>query len=570
MLGTRQGEATAPRPTGYAAAPRARPMTLRLVPLGGLGQIGMNCMAIEQGEDLILVDCGVGFPHEPLGAELMHPRFDYVLERRKRLRGVVITHGHEDHIGALPYLLDLVEVPIFSPAHAAELIRRRLSEWHFQPDALSIHETRPRERFSLGSFEIEPIRVTHSIADATALAIRTEAGIVIHSGDFKLDPDPPDGELTDEARLSELGDEGVRLLLSDSTSIGAAGSAGSERAVAEQLRTLVQSSPKRALLGLFASNVQRLTMVADIARSSGRKVVLLGRGVNTHVRAATAVGRLDWPSDLVTSPEHAMTLPREKVLVLATGTQAEARAALFRLAADEHPRMRLEAGDRAIFSSRVIPGNERAVVELHNALLRRGIELCTASTHPGVHASGHAHHDELGRMIELTCPKALLPVHGTLLHLHRHAALGRSLGVEQVMVAEDGDVIELTRDAPLVKAGRAPVGRVFVADQLAIADEVLRARRQLAMRGVLSVAARLDASGAAVTRPQASQVGVIGELEVDVLAQVENAVWSSLQASLDSSPAERAEAARVAARGVVFAHTGQSPLVVVQLLGAPP
>src|SRR5580692_9181875 len=260
------------------------PGTLRIVALGGLGEIGMNCLALEQQEGIVLVDCGVTFPTTDLGIDVYHPRFDYLLARADRVMGVVITHGHEDHIGALPYLLAGLDVPVFGPAHAMELARGRLAEHGFDLAELDLVTVIAGRPFELGPFAFEPIRVTHSIADATALAIRTAAGTVIHTGDFKLDPTPPDGELTDELRLMELGEEGVRLLLSDSTNVDSPGTAASERDVGDALSALIAGARYRVVLGLFASNVQRLRLVGDIAQRAGRRVCLLGRSVNTHVR----------------------------------------------------------------------------------------------------------------------------------------------------------------------------------------------------------------------------------------------------------------------------------------------
>jgi len=543
-------------------------MTLRIIPLGGLGEIGMNCLALEQRGEIVLIDCGVTFPAEKNGAQIIHPRFDYVLERRDQLRGVVITHGHEDHIGALPYLLDEIDVPVWGPPHALELVRLRLGEWQRQPETLKLTATKPGQTFEVGSFGFEPIRVTHSIADATALAIRTDAGLIVHTGDFKLDPFPADGEVTDEARFAELGDAGVRLLMSDSTNVDSMGTSASERDVGEELERIVAESTTRVVVGIFASNVQRLLHLGRIAERAKRRIVLLGRSVHNHVRIATQLGRLGLRSDTVVSPDIGMSLPRKDVLVIASGTQAEPLAALARLASGEHPRMKLEPGDRVVFSSRIIPGNDRAVYDLYAAFLRRGIEVLSRATHPSVHASGHAHRDEQRRMIELTCPRAFVPLHGTLHHLHRHAALARSLGVEDVAVIENGDITEIGLSAPLSKKGRAPVGRVFTADTSPIADEVLRERERLAMRGVLTVAITLSPNGELSARPVVDQSGVVGELNRDVLGRAERAVEAAVErAALDKLPrGELVEAVRLAARRTIDAQLGQKPLVIVSVL----
>ncbi|HEY4122554.1 MAG TPA: ribonuclease J, partial [Byssovorax sp.] len=331
---------------------------VRFVPLGGLGEIGMNCFALEHAGGIVVVDCGVTFPTLDQGVDVYHPRFDWLFERAGDVLGVVVTHGHEDHIGALPYLLDRLDVPVYGPAHALELVRARLDEHAFDPAEVDLVTAPAGAAFELGPFSITPIRVTHSITEATALAIKSDAGTVLHTGDFKLDPAPPDGELTDVERLMSLGDEGVSLLLSDSTNVDSPGRATSERDVGDHLAELVASAPQRVVLGLFASNVQRLRLIGDAAIASGRRVCLLGRSIQSHVRAAERVGKLTWPSDLVVPTELAASTQREKLLVIASGTQAERTSSLTRLSQGAHPALRLQPGDRVILSSRIIPGNE--------------------------------------------------------------------------------------------------------------------------------------------------------------------------------------------------------------------
>ena len=544
------------------------PEELRVIPLGGLGEIGMNCLALEQRGEILVIDCGVSFPSADNGSDIVHPRLDYLLDNRERLRGLVITHGHEDHIGAVPYLLDEVDVPVWAPAHAMALIKLRLGEWQLDTSALPLNVTVPGRPFSVGSFELEPIRVTHSIADATALAIRTVAGLVVHTGDFKLDEDPVDGELTDELRLAALGDEGVRLLLSDSTNVDARGSAASERRVGAELATIIEAARGRVVVGIFASNVQRLLCLGEIAMRTGRRIVLLGRSVMNHVRVAASVGRLKWPSDLVVPPDVGQAMPRKEVMVIASGTQAEPQAALSRLASGEHPRFKVDEGDLVVFSSRTIPGNDRAVYDLYGALLRRGLEVSSRATHPGVHTSGHAHRDEQLRMIELVRPNAFVPVHGTLHHLHRHAELARDAGVDDVLVAENGDVVTLGRERPLAKAGHVPSGKVFTYDGTAIPDDVLKERAQLGRKGVVTVALALDAAGRLAAQPMLTCSGVLGPLERDVLLRAERAVEHATRVALRERATDEqiAESARLAARRIVDAHTGQKPLVLVNLV----
>jgi ribonuclease J len=545
---------------------------LRLVPLGGLGEVGMNCLAIESGGGLVLVDCGVTFPGDGLGVDVARPRFDYVFERQEELRGVVLTHGHEDHIGALPYLLDALgaSIPVFGPPHALALVRRRLQEWGLEREA-ALHPTSPGMRFDLAGLEFEPVRVTHSITEATALAIRGAGHTLLHTGDFKLDPHPADGERTDEDRLREIGDEGVRVLLSDSTNVDSPGESTSELEVGEALLRCVLEERQRVVVGLFASNVQRLLHLGRVARLARRRVVLLGRSLETHVAAAVAVGKLDWPSDLLLPVDMARGTARERVLVLATGTQGEPTAALARLASGSHPKLSLDPGDAVYLSSRVIPGSERAVHEVIAGLLRRGVRVVSRAHEPKIHASGHAHRGELARMMELVRPRGFVPVHGTLHHLHRHADLARSQGISDVVVAENGDVIAVD-DGPLRKAGRAVAGRVYADERRTVPTEVLDERRKLARAGLLVAQLVVDGRGGRVAEPTVAGMGVLTRDEGDLLARASGAAaqaWDRASAG-GKEEAECNEAVRLAVRTLIEGQIGTRTNVLVTVARARP
>jgi ribonuclease J len=511
--------------------------TLRIVPLGGLGEVGMNCLALETDEDLLVIDCGITFPEENYGVDLLHPDFGYLFERAHKLRGVFLTHGHEDHIGALPFLLSRLNVPVWGPAHALKLALRRVRDRLGGERQLKVdfRPVVPRHRYAVGSFQVEPVRVSHSIIEATALFVQTPAGSVLHSGDFKFDPSPPDGQPTDETRLAELGEAGVDLLLSDSTNIDSRGPAGSESGVADTLEQLISDARQRVVVGLFSSNVQRLISLGKIAERTGRRIALLGRSLRTHVEAAHDLGHLVWNSEYRLNNEEIATCPRSAVLMLAGGTQAEAGSALSRLAEASHPSVHLATGDRVILSSRVIPGNDRRVSRMLSHLLRLDVELHTHATERDLHTSGHANFLELQHMFELVRPRCFIPVHGARHHLHNHAILAGESGVRDCLVIENGQVAGLT-DGKLERLERVQSGRVAIdLGREPLSSEVLRQRAMLGQRGIAELHVVLDRDGMLRASPQLSTWGVATfdqpdasqELarETEKLLQSQSKVW---------------------------------------------
>jgi ribonuclease J len=486
--------------------------TIRFVALGGLGEIGLNCLSIEADGKIVVVDCGVSFPHSDLGIDVFHPDFSYLEARRERIVGILITHGHEDHIGALPYLLRIVDTPVYGPCHALGLASERLGERHFDLRQLRLRPIQPGNNYQVGPFAVEPVRVSHSITDACALVLRHRSYTIVHTGDFKFDSELPEGQATDEQRLREVGEEGVDLMLSDSTNIDTAGSSGSERSVGRALSDAVGSCENRVIIGMFSSNVHRLRMVGDIAREHGRKITLLGRSVQTQVRVATKCGNLDWPSDLLVSHDAVGSLARRQSLIIASGTQAEPMAALSRLSVRNHPALALAPDDLLIMSSRIIPGNDPPVFRMMGNFIRQRVRVENRITNPALHVSGHAHRDEQRRMIELLRPKHFMPIHGTLHHLNRHAQFARSLGVANVMLAENGDVVEFG-DAGLKKTGVTEVGKVATFNGDEIPKEVLKQREILGRQGIAVVTLSVNSRGRLLSPPMLNTRGVLDDSE---------------------------------------------------------
>ncbi len=545
--------------------------TVRLVPLGGLGEIGMNCLAVEQQDGIVVIDCGTTFPHDDVGVQLIRPDFSWLEQRGQRVCGVFITHGHEDHIGALPYLLQTFDrdVPVFGPPHAMQLVARRFEEHEL--DASVLREVEPGRSYDVGPFSIEPIHVSHSIVDATALALRTRAGTLLHTGDFDLDPSQPAGEPIDEARFRALGREGIRLLLSDSTNVDVPNRAVSEADVGRGLERLIEGAPGRVVVSLFASNVHRLKMLGEIAERTGRRICLLGRSLINQSEAAREIERLHWKSDLVVPPELVASLPRDRVLALAGGSQAEWGSAMRRLASMSHPNLKLDPADVVIFSSRIIPGNDRAVFEMMNDLLRLGVVMHTRVSDPDVHTSGHASRAEQEQMLEWTRPDAFLPVHGTLHHLMRHEELARKCGVEHTAVVENGTPVLVDRAGPLRPESPVEHGAVCIAWGGSVLDEPTKRRRaEMARYGVALVTIVLDRERRLLAPPRVSTRGVP---ELDrrngALAAVERAVSLVVERSRKYRLDVLDEQVRTTVRREVAELCGIRPLVEVHVVRAP-
>ena len=477
----------------------------------------MNCLAIEQHDGLLIVDCGVGFPGPGLGIDLVHPDFSWLHEQKSTWAGIVLTHGHEDHIGALPFLLKRQLLPIWGSPYTLALVRRRLAEHPIDQSTLQMHEIVPGQEYALGPFSVEPIEVAHSIVEATALKIDCAVGTVLHTGDFCFDPEPLAGPPTDVARLEKIGDEGVALLLSDSTNIDVPKRTNTEKGVAECLERLVAEAEHSVYVTTFSSNLHRIKALGDIAQRYGRKLCLLGRSLIRQAEIALKLGHLKWPSGLLVSPEAAARLPRRSRLVITGGSQAEPHSAMRRLASRTHRYLRLEAGDTVVVSSRIIPGNDVEVVDMMGDLLALGVHLRSRHSDPEVHTSGHASRAEQQKMLELIRPDAFVPVHGTAYHLYRHADLAREFGAARVLVTTNGFPVTVGCDG-LVRGEELPHGRVAIAPGGHPMDaENLAERQDLACRGLITVQLKTDAQGQPVDTPEFHHLGVANLRDDDPL-----------------------------------------------------
>jgi ribonuclease J len=548
---------------------------LVFAPLGGIGEIGMNLSIYGFGDgrrrQWLIVDCGVSFASEEQlpGIDLILPDIRFLIAERKNILGLVLTHGHEDHMGALIDLWPRLNVPLYATPFTAALFEaRRASEPGAPPIPVKI--VLLGGHLALGPFAIDFINVAHSIPESNALAIRTPAGTVVHTGDWKIDPTPIIGAPTDAAKLTALGDEGVLALVGDSTNAVREGRSPSESDVAKTLAELIRTAPARVAVTTFASHVGRLRAVAAAARAADREVVLVGRAMERVAQVARETGYFDGVQDF-RSVESYGYLPPDKVLALCTGSQGEPRAALSRIARDEHPEVTLARGDRVIFSSRAIPGNEKAVGEVINGLVSQGIEVITDRTHL-VHVSGHPRRDELRDMIGWVRPKILIPAHGEALHLSEHAELARRAGVPNVLVCRNGDLVRLAPDGPAI-IDEVPSGRLYKDGSLLVNAEskTVAARRRLSFAGIVSVALALDDKGQLLAAPEVELTGLpdtdaAGVSMTEIARDAVEEAFESLPKPRRRDPDTVAEAVRRAVRGRIAERWNKKPICHVHVL----
>src|SRR3954454_8083238 len=463
---------------------------LQVIPLGGLGEFGMNMTAFRFGDDMIIVDCGMMFPDaELLGVDLVMPDLTFLKEHQAKIRAVVLTHGHEDHIGAVPYFLQEIDVPVYGTAFTLALVDRRLEEYDLEQEPRFI-KVKPKQIVEIGPFKVEFIHVTHSIVRAVALAITTPLGVIIHTGDFKVDPTPTDNELFDLHTLADYGKRGVLLLMSDSTNADRPGYTESERAVRPRMEEIFNRADKRIVVSAFSSSIHRIQLVLDLAQEYNRRVAVIGRSMVSVTEIAHGLGLLEIPDGILLRPQDAMNLPPEKVAILISGTQGEPMSALSRVAVDNHKHISVEQGDTVVLSARIIPGNEKAIYRVIDHMSKRGADVMYGSMNPPLHVSGHGSIEEMKLVLNLVRPRYFMPIHGEFRQLSKHARLAEHLrfaGLEESFVMDTGEILEIDQRGAR-KAGKVTVGHVCI-DSGSIDDVVqemvIRDRRHLSEDGIV-------------------------------------------------------------------------------------
>ncbi|WP_169716248.1 ribonuclease J [Sphingomonas dokdonensis] len=532
--------------------------------LGGSGEIGMNVNMYGSRGRWVMVDCGVTFAdHQYPGIDLVLPDLSFIEEQLDRLDGIVITHGHEDHIGALPYLADELGVPIYATPFTAGLIRHKLEEERIA-DRIKLRVIQPGQGFKVGPFGFEFVPMSHSIPEANALLIDTPAGRVFHTGDWKLDADPVIGKPASAEQLTAIGDKGIDVLVCDSTNVFNAEASGSESTVRTGLMETVAKARGRVLVTTFASNAARLQTLGEVAEETGRALCVAGRSLDRIIKVAKACGYLrDFPNTI--SPDEAMRLPRNEVLIVATGGQGEERAALARVAAGSHP-IKLDSGDTVIFSSKQIPGNEVAIGRIQNALAGKGVKMVTEKQ-AHVHVSGHPGQPELAALYGWLRPKLLVPVHGEMRHLMEHARFGQAQGIPNALVQTDGDLVRLA-PGKAEKIGHAQVGRLVLdGDVILPADgATINERRRLGLYGQISVAVAVTKNGRLAGAPQVRLQGIpVEEEQAEFIAEAEDAAAEAVKGSARDRDRLR-EDIRLSVRRCATRWTGKKPIVDVLLL----
>jgi ribonuclease J len=549
---------------------------LQVVPLGGLGEFGMNIMALRYGDDIIVIDCGMMFPEaELLGVDIVTPDLTYLVENRHCVRALFLTHGHEDHIGAVPYFLAEFDVPVYGTPFTLALVERRLDE-HELPFEPKLRPVEAKKIVDAGPFRVEFIHVTHSVVDCVALAITTPLGVVIHTGDFKIDPTPLDNEPFDLHTLADYGKRGVLLLLSDSTNVDRPGYTESERAVRPRMEDIFNRADRRVLVSCFSSSIHRLQMILDVSAEFGRKVALIGRSMISATEIAHSLGLLTIPDGLLIRPQDTMQTAPNKLTVLISGTQGEPMSALSRVSVDNHKHVSAEKGDTVVLSSRIIPGNEKAIFRMIDHMARRGADVLYGSMTPPIHVSGHASMEELTLMLNLVRPKYFVPIHGEYRQMAKHQRLAEHLrhsGLKDSFVLETGQSLEIDEKGAR-KGEKVTVGRVCIdsgtIDEI-VEDIVIRDRRHLSEDGImLAIIAINKHTGRSETMPEVVTRGFSGGDDGSELLQGSRQVVAKTLES--SSPEEMGdwgvmkEKIRADLKRYVVKQTARRPLIMPVIL----
>jgi ribonuclease J len=545
---------------------------LQIIPLGGLGEFGMNCLAVRWQNDIIVIDAGLMFPEtELLGVDIVVPDISYLVENREHVRGIILTHGHEDHIGGLPWILSELNVPVYGTEFTLAYVEGKLEE-HKMLDDTELIEIAPGAKFALGPFTIEAIRVTHSLVDCVALAIETPVGVIVHTGDFKIDLSPPDGKAFDLHRFAEYGKRGVLALLQDSTNVDRPGYTPSEWAVKPRLDEIFSRTKKKLFFSCFSSSIYRIRIAMDLAHTHGRKVAVVGRSMVESSEVAQDLGYLDIPPGLLIHPGQIGDHAPEDVMILISGTQGEPMSALSRAAVDNHKHARILPGDTVVLSSRVIPGNEKSIYRVIDHLYRRDANVIYDDGASGlIHVSGHASQEEQRLMINLLKPKFFIPVHGDYRHLKKHAELAQSIGVvDLALVIENGDVLELDR-ANARKAAKVTAGRVCIDSGSAgdvVEDIVIRDRRHLSEDGfVLPILTINKLTGKVEKQPEVFTRGFVaddGLMEAARQVVVQTLETSSAEEKADYGVIK--EKIRIDLKRYIQKNSSRRPLIMPVIL----